>query len=202
MVSTATRWRDETPEGFDFTVKAWQLITHEPSSPTYRKADIEIAEDEAHFYGNFRPSGQVLGAWNATVEIAEVLEAALILFQCPPSFEPAEQNMQHMRDFFGEIDRGEFTLAWEPRGDWTADEIAPLCEELGLVHCVDPFDGKPVTDGLRYFRLHGIDGYSYEYTDDDLRRLAEMCEGGEDAWVMFNNTARADDAQRFEKMAE
>ena len=35
--STAERWRSEAPEGFQFMVKAWQLITHPPTSPTYRK---------------------------------------------------------------------------------------------------------------------------------------------------------------------
>lgn len=200
MVDTAQRWRENAPEGFTFTVKAWQLITNEPSSPTYRKADVEIGEDEARFYGNFRPTGQVLGAWNATVEIARALDAALILFQCPASFEPTEANMQHMRDFLAEIDRGDFVLAWEPRGDWTVEQIEPLCENLGLVHCVDPFKDDPVTGGLKYFRLHGIGGYSYEYTDGDLEELLGMCPGDEDAWVMFNNTSRADDAQRFMAM--
>ncbi len=34
---TAERWRRETPAEAEFTLKAWQLITHEPSSPTYRR---------------------------------------------------------------------------------------------------------------------------------------------------------------------
>lgn len=28
--STLRRWRNEAPEGFLFTVKAWQFITHHP----------------------------------------------------------------------------------------------------------------------------------------------------------------------------
>ncbi|MHC1610664.1 MAG: DUF72 domain-containing protein [Candidatus Methanospirareceae archaeon] len=36
----AERWRLRAPKEFEFTVKAWQLITHEPTSPTYRKARL------------------------------------------------------------------------------------------------------------------------------------------------------------------
>ncbi|MDI3299633.1 MAG: DUF72 domain-containing protein, partial [Bacillota bacterium] len=30
--ATAERWRQEAPPGFLFAMKAWQLITHDPSS--------------------------------------------------------------------------------------------------------------------------------------------------------------------------
>ncbi len=31
-----TRWRTQMPASFEFTVKAWMLITHLAKSPTYR----------------------------------------------------------------------------------------------------------------------------------------------------------------------
>ena len=31
-LETLARWHQEAPEGFEFILKAWQLITHEPSS--------------------------------------------------------------------------------------------------------------------------------------------------------------------------
>lgn len=37
QIKTLERWRAEAPAGFEFTVKAWQLITHQSSSPTYRR---------------------------------------------------------------------------------------------------------------------------------------------------------------------
>ncbi|GFO96643.1 hypothetical protein ig2599ANME_0832 [groundwater metagenome] len=42
MLSTATKWRESAPKNFEFTVKAWQLITHLPESPTYKKANLVI----------------------------------------------------------------------------------------------------------------------------------------------------------------
>ena len=31
------KWRREVPTRFEFTIKAWQVITHESNSPTYRR---------------------------------------------------------------------------------------------------------------------------------------------------------------------
>ena len=33
-LSLLQRWREQAPRNFEFTLKAWQLITHPPSSPT------------------------------------------------------------------------------------------------------------------------------------------------------------------------
>ena len=43
-IETGKRWKEETPRHFEFTMKAWQLITHEPSSPTYRRLRMAIPE--------------------------------------------------------------------------------------------------------------------------------------------------------------
>lgn len=42
-VTTAERWRREAPTGFVFTLKAWQLVTHEASSPTYRHRGVALS---------------------------------------------------------------------------------------------------------------------------------------------------------------
>jgi uncharacterized protein YecE (DUF72 family) len=122
-----------------------------------------------------------------------------VLFQCPASLEPTDEHKENMRAFFGGIERREdFTFAWEPRGEWKDTEIVELCEELNLIHCVDPFERLPVTDDLAYFRLHGIDGYYYDYTDDDLEQLLDWCHLFEETYVLFNNVAMWDDALRFQ----
>ncbi len=38
-METALRWRREAQADFEFVIKAWQLITHPSSSPTYRNVD-------------------------------------------------------------------------------------------------------------------------------------------------------------------
>lgn len=197
LPETARRWRAEVPEGFQFTLKAWQVITHPPQSPTYRKAGIAVPEGQQDQYGGFRPTPPVLAAWEQTREIALALRAPIVVFQCPASFTPTSENIAAMRVFFGTVDRGGLVFAWEPRGDWPDEVVASLCRELNLLHCVDPFVRPTVTSGTAYFRLHGIGGYRYRFTEADLVCLTEMCQPFETAYVFFNNVSMWDDALRF-----
>ena len=195
--ATLERWRRRAPPGFEFTMKAWQLVTHEPSSPTYRRLrnpPAGIAEA-----GAFRTSPVVLAGWRRTLECASILRASAILLQCPRSFRPTEANARRMHDFFGTVDRPEgVRLLWEPRGEWPPELVRELCTELGLVHAVDPFVDATVTPEETYYRLHGISGPRHVYTDDELRRLREMLPGsGAPAYVLFNNIPRLVDAERF-----
>lgn len=63
-----------------------------------------------------------------------------------------------------------------------------------MIHVVDPFKLRPVYGRIRYFRLHGIGGYRYKYTEEDLIRLKGFVEQGKDAYIMFNNIYMNEDA--------
>lgn len=115
-LKTAQRWRSFAPEGFIFTLKAWQLITHESTSPTYRRLRTSLEPAERSCYGSFKPTPQVLTAWERTRQIARALDAPLVVFQCPASFKPVPQNLTNMRSFFRAIQRDNLAMAWEPRG--------------------------------------------------------------------------------------
>lgn len=52
-LETARKWQEEVPADFEFTAKSWQLITHPPSSPTHRKANLKITEEKQGSYGFF-----------------------------------------------------------------------------------------------------------------------------------------------------
>jgi uncharacterized protein YecE (DUF72 family) len=47
-------------------------------------------------------------------------------------------------------------------------------------------------------RLHGVTGARHVYTDEELRRLADMTPP--DAYVLFNNIPRVNDAKRFSSL--
>ena len=47
MVKTTRKWREEMPEDFVFTVKAWQAITHPTSGVTWRKRKEKLSEEQA-----------------------------------------------------------------------------------------------------------------------------------------------------------
>jgi uncharacterized protein YecE (DUF72 family) len=200
LIATAQKWREEVPEDFEFSIKGWQEITHLPSSPTYRKAGLHVPADKESNYGFFKPSEEVFEAWGKTRDIAQVLEAKVIVFQCPAKFTPITENIENIRYFFTNIDRGDFIFAWEPRGDWGNDSITTLCQDLDLVHCVDPFESKAVHGKLKYFRLHGGRDYRHQYSDAELAGLRELSNG--EAYVLFNNITMYDDAVRFKQLIE
>ncbi|MDB5295072.1 MAG: hypothetical protein JWO31_1055 [Phycisphaerales bacterium] len=195
------RWRAAAPAGFQFTIKAWQLVTHAAASPTYRRLRRPLDARERAGAGAFRDSAIVDEGWRVTAACAATLGATAILFQCPASFRPTDENAANLGSFFRRIDRPPgVRLLWEPRGPWPADVVASLCAAHGLTHVVDPFVGPTVTAGLTYYRLHGVTGSRHVYSDDELRRLRDMLPAAGDAYVMFNNIPRADDARRFGRL--
>ncbi len=197
-VETVRRWREEAPPSFEFTLKAWQLITHEPKSPTYRRLGKRLLEKvKQQRYGSFRPTDEVFEAWEQTAAVAKALEATVIIFQSPPSFDPSREHRTNLQKFFSGIERGGFILGWEPRGEWKPGMIKDLCEELDLVHVVNPLKEEPLYGSIRYFRLHGRTGYRYLHTDEDLHFLKALCPEGVTTYVLFNNMFMAEDASRF-----
>ena len=202
QVSTLRRWREEAPAGFEFTLKAWQLVTHQSASPTYRRLKRQLTEEEKEGAGFFRPTGVVAEGWELTRECAGALGAGAILFQCPASFKPTAGNVENMRRFFRGAGREGLVFGWEPRGGWPPPLVGELCEELGLWHVVDPFSERTLTPGRCYFRLHGRKGWRYKYEEGELEELHSMLPRDAASYVFFNNVEMLDDAARFRAIAE
>jgi uncharacterized protein YecE (DUF72 family) len=197
---TLARWRDQAPPEFEFTIKAWQVITHRATSSTYRKLRKPLTAREQEECGGFRVNGTVLAAWERTRQAARALRATAILFQCPASFRPLPENVANLRAFFAAVERPPgVRFLWEPRGPWPDDLVRGLCADLGLTHVVDPFVRATVTAGLVYWRLHGLGNAYRAYADDELRRLAAMIGEGE-TYVMFNEIPRVADSRRFRRI--
>ena len=198
---TLEKWRAEAPADFVFTVKAWQLITHQASSPTYRRLKRELTESEREGCGSFQPSNIVKEAWEVTRECARALNARAVLFQCPASFRPVKANIENLRKFFRKLKPKSFNLCWEPRGDWPREVVGELCDEFGLWHVVDPFAGRTVTPEKCYFRLHGRRGWRYSYEDGELEELLSMLPQHAESYVFFNNIKMGENAVRFKEIA-
>lgn len=200
-VETAKRWRRKAPSDFTFTVKAWQLITHESTSPTYRRLSESLTDAELNQCGRFRWNETTQKAWNRTQAVADALDAQAILLQTPKSFEPTSENLSHFRSFLSRITRDGRKIVFEPRGSaWTDEVLQGLVDDLDIVHGVDPFLRGPVTSGFRYYRLHGRPEYtySYSYSDDDFEELEQWISADAPAWILFNNRTMADDARQLQ----
>jgi uncharacterized protein YecE (DUF72 family) len=200
--STVARWRAEAPAHFEFVLKAPQLITHEPTSPTYRRLRRPLSAEERARYGAFKPTAEVAAAWDETLALARLLAARVVLFQCPASFDPSPTHVRHLARFFERAARDGLRFAWEPRGAWPDRRIRELCRRLDLIHCVDPFQRAPVWGEPAYFRLHGRGGYRYAYTQADLHELRERVRAQGAAYVLFNNLSMFEDARRFRGLLE
>ncbi|GGN10423.1 hypothetical protein GCM10009721_43050 [Terrabacter tumescens] len=192
-----TRWRTQVPTDFEFTMKAWQIVTHESNSPTYRRLKEPLSESAHGQVGGFRTTPEVLAGWQRTLECSRLLRATAVLLQCPKSFRPTKENVARLRDFVSHVERPDGRLLWEPRGEWPTQLLEELCAELDLVHVVDPMQSETVTPEHTYYRLHGTTGWRHVHTGDELRRLRDMVVGRPAPYVMFNNIPRTGDAERF-----
>jgi len=190
--SLAEKWRKEAPDDFIFTLKAPQTITHPSSSPTYRRYRGEMGD-----FGYFKVNDDVVASWKEFVNIAKILKAEFIVFQTPASFKEKKENIENIYEFFNQIERIA-TYGWEPRGKWSEEKVKRICEDLNLVHIVDPFKGKTLWGEFSYYRVHGKGGYNYRYSDEELGQLLQVVKDGD--YVMFNNTHMWDDALRFKHL--
>lgn len=207
-LETVKRWKESAPSDFIFCMKAWQVITHPPTSPTWRKAGIKVQEPSKDLYGMLKPTKENIDAWSKMLEVAKVIDSYVIVIQTPPSFGYSEENFSSVDKFFGRIPRNDIIIGWECRGTWSEnlDAVAELCRRHEIVHVTDIMRLRPAyRHKILYVRLHGLGkgetNYSYKYTDEDLSKLLylikqEMAER-EMGFVMFNNVWMAEDALRF-----
>jgi uncharacterized protein YecE (DUF72 family) len=200
MIKTLEKWRAEVTDDFEFTLKAWQLITHESTSPTYRRIKRKLDEKEAEEAGFFKQTDIVWEGWETTLACAKALKARTILFQCPAKFRPTDENIRNLRKFFKKVDRGELNFAWEPRGAWDDKAVKKICNDLDLWHAVDPFKTRTVTPDRCYYRLHGVVRWRYTYEDGELEELVSLLPGEGLSYVFFNNVTMTEDALRFKRI--
>ncbi len=183
-IDTVEKWRKEVSKDFQFTVKCNNIITHQDQFKTMRSIAI----------------------FKLMKRICDVLNAKLLLLQCPANFKATEENIEAMTSFLKNINREHLTIVWEPRGkSWENKIIRKICKKFNLVHCVDPFRREPVYFGknsIAYFRLHGlgkISMYKYNFSKKELEQLKEKIENlkVKQTWVFFNNTEMYANAQQF-----
>jgi uncharacterized protein YecE (DUF72 family) len=199
---TLHRWRDGAPPDFEFTMKAWQVVTHLGTSRTYRRLRSPFDDTARAEAGGFRLNRTTVAAYERTLECREILRATAILFQCPPSFRPTDENVAAMRAFFGAVGRPKgVRYLWEPRGKWPDDLIAAVCADCALEHVVDPFIRPSVTRGFTYWRLHGNGSHYAVYKDEELEQLLDWIPRSGETYVMFNNIPRVSDSARFRDIA-
>ncbi|MEM0295723.1 MAG: DUF72 domain-containing protein [Candidatus Korarchaeum sp.] len=192
-LETVRRWRrDVGRDSFEFSVKAWMVFTHEPSSAIWRKTGLPTDAD----YGSLRPTKKNLESWEKFRDVMRELNSNLVVFQSPPSFKATDENLRNSKEFFRSIGSEGIMIGWEVRDEsWFKSEgFRRILEDLRITHVVDPMYESPVLGEFRYYRLHGSRKgnriiYSYKYSEEELLRLAELVRRNvmERNYVLFNN---------------
>jgi uncharacterized protein YecE (DUF72 family) len=162
---TLSKWREQTPSGFSFTLKAHQRITH-----WLRLNDADDAV--SLFLDRARALGPRLGP---------------ILFQCPPTL---HYNRRLIEAFLGFLPPT-YRYAFEFRHpSWS--ESRELLAAQGAAWCVAETDATPFSGGsipaspFAFLRLR-----KESYTDDELRawagKLATATAEGSDVYCYFKH---------------
>ena len=92
-------------------------------------------------YAFFKLGEDVSTTWTKTKKVARILEAKIIVSQCPANFTKTAKNTENMKYSFTR-NKGSFIFVWEPRGNWGEDAILTLRRDLGLVHRSNPLGRK------------------------------------------------------------
>lgn len=170
---TFRRWKQETPQGFVFAVKASRYITH-----MKKLKDPEQALEK--FLLHAKELGSKLGP---------------ILFQLPPRW---GRDASRLGDFLRALPKGQ-RCAFEFRDPtWFYHDIYSLLEQHNAAFCAFDLAGLQspalLTANFAYVRLHGPaeQRYAGRYNHAQLRQWLRCCanwlaQGARQVFVYFDN---------------
>jgi uncharacterized protein YecE (DUF72 family) len=164
------RWREITPEGFQFAVKASRYITH-------IKRLREVG-DELHLF----------------LERADHMGAKLgpILFQLPPNQQIDVARLREFALLLGEKRR--WVLEFR-HPSWHTPEVYQLLTEHAIALCIPVGGGlhpdRVTTAPFTYFRMHRGQEPEGGFTEQELVSWAAQIRGlrsaGKEVYIYFNN---------------
>ena len=167
--STFQKWRETSPEGFVWAVKANRFITH-----------IRKLHDTKESLDRFMDSA---------TNLEEKL--GVILFQLPPTLVFDE----HLFDSFCADLPENFRYTLEARHpSWTGEKALSALKKQNIAWCISDTAGRypyleAITSEFVYIRLHGSRKlYASNYTREELAAWAEkILAWNKDTYVYFDN---------------
>lgn len=183
----------KSPDGFDFTVKLFNGITHEPwLNASNSSVDNRLCD---RFLEGIYP-------------LTEAGKIGCLLAQFPPHMRPSEQSWDYLLSLRDAL-KFEHNLVFEFRNkEWiSTDTIETLRrEEIGFCAVDEPQIGPlmplvpAVTSDIAYLRLHGRNKkwfkdktvrYDYLYSEQELTEflptVEQMAAKSETIYIQFNN---------------
>ena len=166
-------WRQRSPEGFIFAVKANRYITH-------MKNLLEPEEPVATMMDRMARLGDKLGP---------------ILFQLPPGWHVNADRLVAFTEILPESGRFAFEFR---HPSWYVPEIYEILTQHHCAFCIHDHADAPspqeTTAGFIYLRFHGPRGdYGDQYSRSILKewaaRIQSWQDGGQNVFAYFNNDA-------------
>jgi len=156
-IKTVESWRRIVPKDFQFSVRCNKRLTHEL---------------------NFESVPETFAILDKMISICETLEAKVLHFQTPPSFNYDEKNIETVKDFFSSIRQNKLRIALEIRGKTPfKSRLFNTLQELDIIHCVDLLKGiEPAYfNNIIYTRLFGKGSHNiYQPLDNELKEIIEV----------------------------
>ena len=176
---TQNNWVATVPEGFKFSLKANQTITH-----------IKRLKDAAESANNFLKSLQ---------PISQAGKLGFVLFQLPPF---VKADVALLRDFLAGLPQGK--LAFEFRhASWFTDEVFGVLRDKGVTLCVAESEKLETPDvatsGCVYYRLRKAE---YEAAEKKAicGRIEKHMSAGRDVFVYYKHEDTPEGALNAEKL--
>jgi len=164
------RWRENTPPGFQFSVKASRFITH-------IKRLRSVSDELALFLERADRLGSKLGP---------------ILFQLPPT---QKIDIPRLADFLALLIRGRRWVIEFRHPSWHAREVYQLLTNHGVALCIPVGGGvhpdRVTTAAFTYIRMHRGQESAGGFTTEELSawaaRIRSLRAAGKEVYVYFNN---------------
>jgi len=176
-------WRKLVPPNFEFAVRCNKALTHK-----YK----------------FEPTPETYEILKKMITICNTLEAEILQFQTPPTFQPTKANAELIRNFFSSADLKGIRVALEVRGAKRSlnPDLVETMRDYNMIHCVDlSKDEEPAyKSDILYSRLFGKGHHNiYQPTDEELRKIDKKASKGDQKTVAvsFHFVRMYKDATRF-----
>jgi len=172
------KWRNETPEGFVFSVKGSRFVTH-------MKKLKGVADAVERFFASVEGLGEKL---------------AVVLWQLPPNLKADPERLDSFLRNLPNLCA--YAVEFRNASWWQEKSVWRVLERHQVAHCVPILPALPkeladrVTAPFVYLRFHGWDGlYSGCFPDEEIEWWAEKIRMwlklGLTVYAYFNNDANA-----------
>jgi len=218
-------WAQRTGEGFTFDVKAFRLFTQHPTPVNSLPKDIRQGltaelQEKGNLYYRDTPPELTDELWRrfeaSLLPLDTVAKLGVVLFQFPPWFYPASQQLDHILLCKDRL--RQYRLAIEFRNNvWLSernrDKTLDFLRRNGLAFvCVDEPQGfkssvppvAEVTSDIGLVRFHGrnsemwerrgitaVERFNYLYSEEELKpwagEIKRLASETREMHVLFNN---------------